>query len=253
MKWLSRLFVLLLGCLVVLAVVLAMFPARTAVQWFGDRLGQVQLRDISGTIWRGHAERVEVRGTQIGALAWHVRPWSLLSMRPAGDAALEGQGYRLRSDLELTDRQTLRLLDARGAFPAERLNPALDIPGLVPVGEVEFNVEEAVLVAGFPRSLRGEVVWKKAAVAGEAAANFGDLVATFHTDQAGVVQGIVGDRGGPLSVDGTFTVSVRGYEAEVILFARDGNPDVIKALRWIGEPLDDGSSLLKIEGRILPL
>lgn len=253
MKWLVKLLVLLLVIAVLLGAVAALFPARTALGWVDDRLEQVQFDDVGGTVWKGYAGEVRVRGQPIGRLGWSIHALSLLQARVDGDIALDGAGYRMQSAFSAEDMQTLHFRDATGEFPAERLNPALDIPGLVPVGRVQVSLAEATLVGGFPRSLRGDVLWRNAAVAGEAAANFGDLRAEFHTDAAGAVQGTVQDQGGPLALDGTFRIDFRGYEAEALLSARDGNPDVIKALKWIGEPLEDGSSLLKIEGRILPL
>lgn len=253
MKWLVKLLVLVLMMVVLLGAVAALFPARMALGWVDERLDQVEFKDVGGTVWKGHAGEVRVRGEAVGRLGWTIHPMSLLKARLDGTIGLEGNGYRMQGAFSAEDMQTLHFRDATGEFPAERLNPALDIPGLVPVGRVHVNLAEATLVAGFPRSLRGDVLWRNAAVAGEAAANFGDLRADFHTNAAGAVQGTVQDQGGPLALDGTFKIDFRGYEAEALLSARDGNPDVIKALKWIGEPLEDGSSLLKIEGRILPL
>jgi len=253
MRILRNLFLLMLFVLLLAVALLALFPAKLALQWVAPNLGSIQLDDVSGTIWNGRAGRLAVHQTELGALQWTLHPASLLSRRADIDLSLDGSEYRGQAFVRLLDGGTLALKDARIEFPAERLNAALDVPGLMPQGKVEVRLDEAELVAGFPRRLKGEAVWRNAAVAGEAAAEFGDLMAEFSTMPGGKITGIAKDLGGPLRVEGSFELGITGFDAEAILAARDGNPQVVKALGWIGEQQPDGSSLLKITGTLLPV
>lgn len=250
LRWMLVLFVLLvLG----LGALLALFPAKTAIEWAGDRLGAVQLSEVGGTIWDGHAGELRAHGKPLGRVGWQISPWAALSGRLDGDLQLDGAEFKGQAHAQANSANTIDLTAVTFEFPAERLSPALDIPGLTPVGRVHVDLRELQLVAGFPRRLNGEAVWRGAAVAGEAAAQFGDLRAEFRTTASGEITGLVNDLGGPLSLEGSFTVGITGYDAEALLAARDGNPDVIRALGWIGEAQADGSSVLKISGRLLPL
>ena len=248
----NSLILLLLLCLVAVGVV-ALFPARTAVEWFAPRMGAVKLEDVSGTIWNGQAGRFSVRNQALGSLGWSISPRSVLQWALIGEVRLVGDRFEGESKLNVTGPLSGEFKDVRLVFPAELMNPALDIPGLLPVGKVEVQLAEARLASGYPQHLDGKAVWRNAAVAGEAAASFGDLTAEFRSVPGGRIEGVLGDNGGNLSLEGTFEFSAMGYDAEAILAARDGNPDVIKALGWIGERQADGSSILKITGRMLPL
>ncbi len=252
MKLIRALFLLLLLALVVVGGFIALMPAKIAIEWAGTRLAPLQLDDVSGTIWRGRAGSARMHGRPLGSLDWHIHPLALLSGRLDIDLGLEGGEITGRTFASATGT-VVKLRDARLVTDAQMLQPALDIPSLQLRGKVEFLLSEAELVAGFPRRLQGEAHWRDAAVSGAAEALLGHLSARFRTADDGAIIGTVQDEGGPLSLDGQFRASITGYEAEALLAARDGNPQVVKALTYVGEPQPDGSSLLQIRGRLLGL
>ncbi len=249
LKWLLVLFVL--GLLLVGGLV-ALMPAKFVVDRFADRLGPIRLEGVSGTIWRGQAASLGYADQRLGALRWSIHPMALLSQRLDVDLVLEGGEFAGETFASL-GAGSLRLERARLAMDARMLQPALDIPALELRGKVDLAIAEAELVAGLPRKLKGEAHWRNAAVAGSAEALLGDLRAEFLTATDGAIIGTVEDLGGPLMLDGQFRAALAGYEASAVLGARDGNPQVVEALRYVGEPQPDGTSLLVIGGRFLPL
>jgi hypothetical protein len=54
-----------------------------------------------------------------------------------------------------------------------------------------------------------------------------------------------------LRVVGEFQLIGQEYTADVRLQPSGNNPNIEQALRWIGEPMQDGGRLLKIQGRIV--
>ncbi len=249
LKWLLVLFVL--GLLLVGGLV-ALMPAKFVVDRFADRLGPIRLEGVSGTVWRGQAAALGYGEQRLGALRWSVHPLALLSRRLDVDLVLEG-GEFSGETFASVGAARIQLQRARLAMDAQKLQPALDIPALELRGRVDLAIAEAELVAGIPRQLRGEAHWRNAAVAGAAEALLGDLRAEFMTATDGAIIGTVEDLGGPLALDGQFRAALTGYEATAVLAARDGNPQVVEALRYVGELQPDGTSLLVIGGRFLPL
>lgn len=250
LRW-SLLLLLLLAAL--LFAVVALFPARTAVEWMAPRLGALQLNDVGGTVWNGHAGELRAHGESLGRLSWTIAPLSVLGGVLDTDLLLEGERYSGRGKAQIRGPLSASLSAMEFVLPAEKLNPALDIPGLIPIGKLQVKLSEAIIDRGFPKRVTGELIWRDAAVAGEASAAFGDLRAEFTTLKDGEISGVLSDMGGNLSLEGTFSASFSGYELEALIAARDGNPQVIKALGWIGEQQADGSSVLKVTGRFLPL
>jgi general secretion pathway protein N len=251
MKLLRNLILLLvlLGLLALLA--LAFLPARIALDFVGGRLGPVQLGDVSGSLWKGQANPASINGEPIGALGWTLHPFSLFGARIDADLRLEGDTYNGTGAVSVQRDRTVRVRDLDLRFPARRLEPVLDIPALVLRGEVQVAIASAEVRGGFPTEVQGSATWKNAAVAGSAEAQFGDLTTEFRSQPGGGIEGTVKDNGGPLQAEGRFDASLAGYGADIVLRARDGNPQVTEALQYIGQPQTDGSVRLEVRGKLL--
>lgn len=251
MKLLRNLIVFVLLLLLLAGIALALMPARYATDLLGGRLGPVELGEVSGTLWRGQAAPARMAGEDIGTLSWTLSPWALFGARIDADLRLEGDVWRGNGAVSVRRDRSVRVRDLHLDFPAQRLQPALDIPALVLRGEVQVEIAEAELQGGFPTAVRGSATWKNAAVAGSAEASFGDIGTQFASDGAGGLQGTVQDGGGPLQAEGKYQISLAGYSADIALRARDGNPQVTEALQYIGQPQPDGGTRLEVRGQLL--
>ena len=251
MKLIRNLLLLLLALALIAVLVLAFLPAKTALGFLGGRLGPVQLGEVSGTVWKGQAEPASINGQPIGTLGWRLHPLGLLAARVDADLTLTGDTYNGNGTVSVQRDRTLRVRDLHLVMPANKLQPLVDIPALVFRGDVQVDVDSAELRGGFPTQVKGRATWKNASVAGSAEAQFGDIVTDFASAPGGGIAGTVSDGGGPLQAQGSYTASLVGYDADISLRARDGNPQVLEALQYIGAPQPDGSARLVIRGRLL--
>ena len=251
MKLIRNLLLLILVLAVIAVAALAFLPARTALDFVGDRLGPVQLGEVSGTVWKGRAEPASINGEPVGTLEWRLHPLGLFAGRADVDVTLAGDTYNGNAAVSVRRDRSLRVRDLRLTLPANKLQPLVDIPALVFRGEVDVGVDEAELRGGFPTQVKGRATWKNASVAGSAEAQFGDIATEFASTPEGGLAGTVSDGGGPLQAQGTYTANLVGYDADITLRARDGNPQVLEALQYIGAPQPDGSARLVIRGRLL--
>jgi general secretion pathway protein N len=251
MKLIRNLFILVLVLILLAFAALAFLPARIALDFVGGRLGPVQLGEVSGSLWKGQANPASINGVPIGMLGWNLHPLSLFGARVDADLRLEGDTYNGAGAVSVQRDRSVQVRDLDLRFPARRLEPILDIPALVMRGEVQVELDSAEVRRGFPTAVAGRAIWKNAAVAGSAEAQFGDLTTEFASTPAGGVEGTVRDSGGPLQAEGSFGASLAGYHADIVLRARDGNPQVTEALQYIGQLQPDGSARLEIRGRLL--
>ncbi len=121
------------------------------------------------------------------------------------------------------------------------------------LGRIDIDIAQLRVQGAWPTAAQGEIRWRNAAVAGAAQASFGDLQARFASAADGSIAGTAHDLGGPLQLDGTFKMDAGGYDAQARLAARDGNAQVLDALRFIGQPQGDGTTLLLIHGKFFRL
>jgi general secretion pathway protein N len=253
MKYLRRLFFVLVVLLVIAIVVAVTCPADFAYRFVGDRLGAVKLSGISGSIWDGHASSVQVFGTPLGALDWQLQAAPLLHGIAAAHLTLSGGEITGAADAASSPGDAIDISNATVHAPAQVAAPALDIPALQLLGDLDIDIAHAHLRSAWPESANGTAHWRNAAVSGAAQAQLGDLEATFASAADGAIKGTVHDLGGPLQLDGTFRVNAGSYDADATLRARDGNAQVSEALRYIGEPQADGSSHLVIHGELFKI
>lgn len=251
MKLIRNLILLLLLLLIVGVLVLAFLPARIALDFVGGRLGPVQLGEVSGSLWKGQASPASINGEPIGNLGWRLHPLSLLGARIDADLTLQGETYNGHGAVSVRRDRSLAVRDLQLTLPAQKLQPALDIPALVFRGDVLVEVASAELKGGFPTQVQGRATWRNASVAGSAEAQFGDVITEFASTPDGGIAGTVKDSGGPLQAEGRYSANLLGYDADVVLRARDGNPQVTEALQFIGAPQPDGSARLVVKGRLL--
>jgi general secretion pathway protein N len=253
MRLLRTLLILVIVLLVIAGVVAATCPADYAYRLVADRLGAIRLAGISGSVWTGHAASARVFGQELGALDWHLEAAPLLSRELMAHLALSGGEVVASGVVDRSADGTLSVHDATFRLPARMAAPALDIPALELLGDIDGKLTQARLHGLWVDDASGSLRWNNAAVTGAAQAQFGDIEATFSSAPDGSIAGVVHDLGGPLQANGTFKVSAGSFDAEAKLLARDGNPQVIEALRYIGEQQADGTSLLEIHGVLFKL
>lgn len=253
MKHFRNLVLTLIVLLVIAGVVAATCPAQYAYRFFADRLGAVKLAGISGSVWNGHALRIQVFDQELGALNWHLQAAPLLDRELIAHIDLSGGEVAAAGVVERSADGTISMRDATFHFPASMAAPALDIPALQLLGDIDVRLTLAQLRGAWVSAASGSLRWNNAAVTGVAQAQLGDLEATFSSAPDGAIAGVVHDLGGPLQVNGSFKIAGGSFDAEALLAARDGNPQVIEALRYIGEQQADGTSLLKIHGGLFKL
>lgn len=253
MKLLRRLLLLLVVLLVIAGVVAATCPADFAYRLIADRLGAVRLAGISGSIWQGHASSVQAFGQELGALDWRLEVAPLLSRELLVQLNLGGGEVTASGVVERSADGTIEVRDADFHLPARMAAPALDIPALQLLGNIDGKLIRAHLRGVWLDDASGSLRWNNAAVAGAAQAQFGDLEATFSSVADGAIAGVAHDLGGPLQLNGTFKVAAGSFDAEATLAARDGNAQVAEALRYIGQAQADGSSHLVIHGGLFKL
>lgn len=246
---------LLLGTLGLLAlgvVVVATFPAAVAWRWWGERVPELRLQGVTGSVWSGAAQRLAVRGQALGALRWQLSPWALLGGAVQAQIELDGPGLKLRSAVRATRDGQVQLSDLGADAEAGWLAPALAIPALEPTGTLSVNGASLTLDrTHLPRAVDATLYWNQAGVRGQAVARLGSLTLTAQ-GQDGHIQLNIHDAGdGELEVRGSATLDGARYRSEVVLVPRVAEGPVVQALQWVGEARPEGGRLLIVEGQIV--
>ncbi len=165
------------------------------------------------------------------------------TLKNDGGRALISSKWKFGAD------HALNLSEATLRFPASLLSPLMRLPGIDVGGDVDGNFARLTLRDGlWPSAIAGKLVWHGITVTGARQASLGDMEWNLGTDPDGSIIGVLNDLGGPLQINGTFKATKTTYDAAAQLAARGGDVAVRAALRKIGTPQADGSTIVQAKG-----
>ncbi|TXI73158.1 MAG: hypothetical protein E6Q43_05750 [Dokdonella sp.] len=182
------------------------------------------------------------------------RKWPLLTQGVRADLRIRGADIDTSGLLERDYSGALRANDVRFRVPASLFAGAVDVPSLKLLGQVSGTLTQVQIKDGVVAMANGHARWSDAGVSGAAEARFSDILAKFATRPDSSMAGTLADDGkGNLEVNGSFSASATGFQAEAFLSARNDDARIQEALRYIGEAQPDGSAHLVISGQLFKL
>ena len=251
-KLLGWLLALIVFVVLFVVIVAATLPAATAYRYAEPHLQPLRLQGIDGSLWNGRATQASVYAMPIGELRWALEPWAAARLHARGEAALSGRSLQASARFDAT-RDRLVVDSANAMLPASVLTPALDIPSLVLLGDLDLKLDALELRAGMLQTATGTLTWRNAGVSGAAEARFSDIAVRFTSPRDGVIEGVVTDGGGTLAATGRILIERERFNAEVKLGVRGDDPQLAEALLYVGERTADGGSLLRVQGTLQKL
>lgn len=239
--------------LLLLGAVIATFPAQLAWNWvLAERVRDIQLDGVSGSIWNGSVTDVRVRGHSLGPLRWQLEALSLLQAAPRLTVHLDGRQLNGSARLQVQRDTTLHLRQGRFTLDATWLAPALALPALVPQGRVLVHIDEVQIDPdGVPAAGRLQLDWHDAGFAGLAAAPIGEIQMQAQGSGRQWLGTVSSTPTSALRVEGGFQLRDRIYHADITVAARDATHPAVQLLPLIGQPQGDGSQRLLIDGQVL--
>ena len=251
---------LAIGAAAYVLILVAGFPASHARSTLQSALPGLQLAELSGSVFSGHASRAIYRGIDLGKVDWHFRPLALFSLRleyhleftqPDNhghlNIGLRPGGEVVGHDLELR-MQSDRLL--------KQLPPVLKVNNMtLPIGTIESRgtfdlvLERFVLVDQQLRQVTGTAAWQQAAIDAPLELPLGEVRLALETRDDTLVAAVT--RGGTLGLSGEILLRPDNrYALDLVLRPGEAVGQDTRALLTVGlQQQPDGAYLLKNSGR----
>jgi hypothetical protein len=231
----------LICALAALMVVVIALPASTVKRFLPASVGA---EDFSGSLWHGSAGNVTVNARNIGAIEWHLHPWSLLKLAVAADLHWVRLGFLADGTVDFSSHG-LTLRNVQGGGPIEDLRDLGIAEGWRGTANFNFSGLQVVFASGAagPGTAGNGAVTITSAVgdvnvsnlASPQVADGADLGGyTLHVADATVTPGAdatadLVDTGGPLEVRATihFSADVHTGMLSGTVKARLGAPPAL--------------------------
>lgn len=229
-------------------------PAERIYAMFGDKLKDVKLWEVSGTLWNGRAAVAQIGPRRLENVEWHVQPWALLMGRAQAATTFRTEQGPAEMVIGRGLGGAWHLRDVRMRLPAGVLEPVFRLgPGQLG-GRVDLALDELSFRPGEITAAEGKVTWADAAIVAPWPTPLGGLELAVEPDN-GNYRGALRDRGGMLNAQGVLTLKPDGtYQFTATLAPRDARraPQLQNGLQILGVPQPDGRYKISTGGR-LPL
>ena len=244
---LSRRGLITIAVVTLLITIVATFPARVAYRLAG--VPGVAMSGISGTAWNGTAREASINGSYLRNLSWQFRPVRLFSGELAYEIGAEPVSGFIDAEVAAALGGSLALRELRGSLPASLLQPALQVPGLQ--GVVNLDFERLELQDGIPVAANGVLQVSNLVVPLVNRDSLGGYKADFATQNNGIVASVE-DTDGVVDMAASLHLRPdRSYEFTGLVIAKPNAPDALRRqMRFLGPANARGQHELRLEGQL---
>lgn len=238
---------LALGVVAFIASLIGTAPAHLAANFLPSG---VQAVGLQGTLLRGEARRLRVRGFNLGAVTWDLQPLYLLLGRVQSGVILEHPNLRGQGQVAV-GLGGIRLIDTQLTSNTRLLAPYLSAYGVAVDGRFEADIESLRLSDAGPQAADGIIIWREARLESPAQLSLGDVNVTLSQDGDTAIADVK-NTGNELRVMGEARLQQEWqYDARVKLEPTPDTPESVRdTLPLLGKPDARGAVTLAQQGTL---
>lgn len=230
-------------------------PAAFVLNFLPQR-DDYSIQGVSGSLWDGRFERVRISGLGLGPVDWQLRASRLLLARADADVSVGLGGGRISGRVIADRGGEVRIPEVTGQQIAlSRLAPLFDQPPERVGGETGFQLRGLHLRNGRPVAGHGDVRVFDLGLNMMGRHELGTYTGQLEGSE-GQFELDFGDVGeGPFELSGSvdFRVDSARYELDGRIRPRESASDNLSgALRYLGEPNEEGFYQLEANGQLSP-
>jgi len=239
------------GVAAFLVFLVAFLPASMLLRFVPP---DISLSGVSGTLWRGAAASIAIKGTPLGRLRWTSRPWRLLLLQAQYRVQLEPADGAVDMIVTLGRDGRLDVSRMTGHFPVAAVYGLIAPPGWT--GTVELDVDEVALESGFPVAAEGVVrVRDLTSTTGPREVNLGSFELLLGEGAVGTesISGRLRDLDdGPMKVRATIELdrNRRYLMSGEVAAGPEAGPAILRTLSFLGPADSLGRRPFSIEGTL---
>src|SRR5688572_6224518 len=214
MKRLWPLIALGVGAFVILALVT--FPASIVLSRLGS--AGIAASGVSGSIWNGKAQVLQISGTNVGSVEWDLHVLPLFTLHLNADVKVSRVDGFAATELSVGPGGKVTLEGLTASLPLGALNHP-QLTGWA--GQLDARFTRLTLENGWPSAVDGPLDAVDVTGPPRRPANVGSYRVVFDpaASTAELLQGAISDGGnGPLQINGTVRLKAgRSYEVDALV------------------------------------
>ena len=225
-------------------------PAKFVYRQF-ETNSQLQLHEISGSIWSGHAEQIQLPQITLERLDWQLSPFALLFGEAAIKWTLNDPDITLLGELTLSS-DIISLADIHGNIDVLAIMQRLPQPALLLGGIIELNIDEIKLGPQSIIAAAGTLDWQQAGLLAPESIAFG----SFNANLASQTERLIlqfSDTDGAVSLSGEAALTRFGaFQYTMKLGIHDTSvPGLLEGFNQLGQADSDGTITMRASGNLM--
>lgn len=238
----------LAGIIVYLVFLLATLPAGYVVVWLHQRVPDLQLEGVHGSVWAGSAQDIAWQGQSWGRLRWRF-DWAALATGHLGFfLVLNAADLALQARVAGNSRN-FQLEDVVGHLPVNQLAHWLPLPSGSVAGQINIGMQRLVLTNAHPSAADGTIDLTSLSLNWPQPVALGDYELKLQT-QGESIHGSLLDTSGPLMVQGSLRVTADGsYDLTGVVVSRDPANTALSNLLHYLPSKQDGKYAFNFSGK----
>lgn len=225
-------YILVLASVSYFIFLLILTPAANIIPLLNNKSTGITMSGISGSLWAGSVDKMNLKNQTIQSLAWSLNPFSLLLANLSTDieASVKGQLITSQVDYALFSEVT-SLNNLHSSINASELKELLKLPLGEFSGIIDIDLSNVTLAAKKLPLINGLINWNNATLTLSEKIAFGQVSLKLNSADNGDLIGKLNNTQGELSIVGDVKVLTNNkYTIDIKLTPRANASSELKSI-----------------------
>lgn len=231
-------------------------PAALVINALKDKIPQITIQNVSGTLWQGSAQQITVQSKHVFKnVDWSICVSHLLMAEACVEFDATYNKNPLSGQLSADLNKNIQAKNIKTTMTAQALGQIITMP----IGEIagDISVDLATLnwqQGGVP-SANGIIKWDKASITIAETAQLGDITITLSESEDQPVNAEISNKNGQLAIAGTASINTEtDYKLDLTLTPNNKASSNLKSsLSLFAKPQSNGGFIVKNNGNLKQL
>ena len=249
-------YYLITGILALTLFLIINIPAALVINALKDKIPQIKIQNVSGTLWQGSAQQVTVQSKHV----FKNVDWSVcLSHLLIAEACVEFDAIYnknpLSGQLNIDLNKNIQAKNIKTTMSAQALGQMITIPMGEIAGDISVDLDTLNWKQGGIPSANGVIKWNRASITIAETAQLGDVTISLTESEENPINAKISNQGGQLSIGGLASMNLKtDYSLDLSFIPnKKASKNLKDSLSLFARPQANGSFVLKNSGNLKQL
>ena len=231
-------------------------PATLVVNSINDRIPQVKIQNVSGTLWQGSAQQLTVQSKYVlKNIEWSICVAHLLLAKACVELDAIYDNSPLNGQISIGINKAIQAKNINATITAQTLSQIITLPMGEIDGDISVDLKTLEWQPGGLPSATGIIKWNKASITIAETAQLGDITITLTESEDNPIRAEISNLNGQLNITGTASLKENtDYNLDLTLTPEtNASRNLKSSLALFSRANKNGSFTLKNSGNLKQL